>query len=947
MRIKKHIPTIIALTAVLTLGVSLYTNINKTHTETDAAQVNENFAPYTYSGTFYNNITATGEGLDGSLREALTPIIRPKGFVSYSSGLSQHCQQADEDPSNTNNMVLFYSRDSVTKQAAGTWNREHVWPKSLSNGNWGESQAGTDILHLRPTYVSTNSTRSSHPFGDASNGNTLVYNKMTYGKLDGNIFEPLDCVKGDVARIIMYIWTAYRGYSGYKELRMTDIFDSYNTLLTWHTMDKPDALEGHRNDYVQNSTVQKNRNPFVDHPEYAWKIFGNNASSSVKSACMAAYPANGGGTPVNPTGITLDKSAASVEVGKSLQLTATLQPYGATGTVTWSSNNTSVATVNNSGKVTGVTLGNATITATCGNYHASCDVTVAQPSATTAIELDYTSLTGQGDEITSSNAMAKVGLNNPHITSVTVTKIYDGNGAGGAFPNTAGFLKTGSSSVAGAINFVLDGVADKVEILCHDFYKKSNQNPTNSNTVSVNGSTAQLAPYNENADFETLTFDLDEPSDEITININKRILIKGITISYAGSAMNNSYTVTFDSNGGSSVASQTVEEGQKAQEPQAPTKEPGTDYRYTFAGWYSDEYLLHEYDFNTPVTEDITLYAKWNTVEIPASEKIEQLDTQTTLSYRYTSTEGDVSISDTLTNETSGVSGTSYKSWMHVSEDSNITYKGFSAGDHDSIQLRSKSLDSGIVTTYNQDEISASSVSVEWNTSTPSGKVLNIYGKNEAYTSPSDLFDNGKGTLLGTIVYGTGTSLTISGNYKYIGVCSDDGAVYLDSIEFEWGGSATTYSYSDVSVRFTGLLSQDLWNELDTNNHVIEGFGVMITTDDVIKDGECLVDFYDTAKPDEDDPDITNDIVDYFMPSEDMATPVVKGDNYYWNLFYRITEENFKTTYVAAAYIKTATEYVFFEQVRYSVKSLAQDYIDNRGYSSTIAGGSLANLANL
>ena len=121
----------------------------------------------------------------------------------------------------------------------------------------------------------------------------------------------------------------------------------------------------------------------------------------------------------------------------------------------------------------------------------------------------------------------------------------------------------------------------------------------------------------------------------------------------------------------------------------------------------------------------------------------------------------------------------------------------------------------------------------------------------------------------------------------------------------------------------------------------------MITTDDVIKDGECLVDFYDTAKPDESNPDITNDIVDYFMPKEEMATPVIKGDNYYWNLFFRITEENFKTKYVAAAYIKTATEYVFFEQVRYSVQSLADDYIKNRGYSSTIAGGSLANLANL
>ena len=380
MRIRKHIPTLIALTAVLTLGVSLYVNHNKPRTEINAAQVNENFAPYTYSGSYYSdhNIDfSAGDGMNGALRTKLRTELKPKGFVDYSSGLSTHCQQADEDPSNTNNMILFYTRDSVKKQAAGTWNREHVWPKNKSNGNWGTSQGGTDILHLRPTYVTPNSTRSNHPYGYAKNGNTLTYNNMTYGKLAGDIFEPLDCVKGDAARIIMYMWTVYDGYSGYSPLSITSVFESYNTLLEWHTMDKPDVMEGHRNDYVQNSTIQKNRNPFVDHPELAWKIFGDQASSSVKAACMAAYPANGG-TPVQPTGISLNKATASIEVGKTTQLVASLQPYGATGTVNWSSNNTSVATVNSNGLVTGKAVGEAVITAPCGTYSASCTVTVAE-----------------------------------------------------------------------------------------------------------------------------------------------------------------------------------------------------------------------------------------------------------------------------------------------------------------------------------------------------------------------------------------------------------------------------------------------------------------------------------------------------------------------------------------------------------------------------------------
>ena len=97
----------------------------------------------------------------------------------------------------------------------------------------------------------------------------------------------------------MYVWTIYDGYSGYSPLSITNVFESFDTLLEWHTNDRPDTLEGHRNDYVQNSTVQKNRNPFVDHPELAWKIFGDQASSSVKNACMEAYPDNGG-APRNP-----------------------------------------------------------------------------------------------------------------------------------------------------------------------------------------------------------------------------------------------------------------------------------------------------------------------------------------------------------------------------------------------------------------------------------------------------------------------------------------------------------------------------------------------------------------------------------------------------------------------------------------------------------------------
>ena len=74
----------------------------------------------------------------------------------------------------------------------------------------------------------------------------------------------------------------------------------------------------------------------------------------------------------------------------------------------------------------------------------------------------------------------------------------------------------------------------------------------------------------------------------------------------------NIYTVTFNSNGGSEVTSQTVCYEETATEPAAPAKESSATKIYTFAGWYTDSDLTASFTFDTAITEDITLYAKWN-----------------------------------------------------------------------------------------------------------------------------------------------------------------------------------------------------------------------------------------------------------------------------------------------------------------------------------------------
>ena len=168
-------------------------------------------------------------------------------------------------------------------------------------------------------------------------------------------------------------------------------------------------------------------------------------------------------------------------------------------------------------------------------------------------------------------------------------------------------------------------------------------------------------------------------------------------------------------------------------------------------------------------------------------------------------------VSDKLTRATTGVTSGSqtYVSWSGKKVTSDAVYAGQSAGDHDSIQLRSNNNNSGIVTTTSGGKIGK--ITVEWNSSTASGRTLTVYGKNTAYSDPTNLYGSSSGTQLGTIVYGTSTELTVSGDYAYVGVRSASSAMYLDSITFTWngtgsggGGGGTTTPVYPTSISLTG-----------------------------------------------------------------------------------------------------------------------------------------------
>ena len=140
---------------------------------------------------------------------------------------------------------------------------------------------------------------------------------------------------------------------------------------------------------------------------------------------------------------------------------------------------------------------------------------------------------------------------------------------------------------------------------------------------------------------------------------------------------------------------------------------------------------------------------------------------------------------DVLNREFTGISGTSYVNWSGKTGESGAVYAGNSAGGNDAIQLRSSNSNSGIITTTSGGKVTK--VVVTWESNTSSGRTLDIYGKNSAYSSASDLYSsNTQGTKLGSIVYGTSTTLNITGDYTYIGLRSSSGAIYLTEIQITW-----------------------------------------------------------------------------------------------------------------------------------------------------------------
>ena len=205
--------------------------------------------------------------------------------------------------------TLYTSFDMDSSYWDGTWtcDREHVWPQSLGGDN--TSGGGADLHHIRPAEKKVNGTRSNRLYGYAPNGTNVTGNNSSLvggkyaSKGDGGYFEPLDNVKGDVARICLYVYVRWNSQWGAESI--TKVFQSVDVLLEWCELDPVDTWEMGRNEVIQN--IQGNRNVFIDYPELAWLIFDRDIPNDMTTPSGEAKNAEGGnggnsgGTTPTPT----------------------------------------------------------------------------------------------------------------------------------------------------------------------------------------------------------------------------------------------------------------------------------------------------------------------------------------------------------------------------------------------------------------------------------------------------------------------------------------------------------------------------------------------------------------------------------------------------------------------------------------------------------------------
>ena len=338
---------------------------------------------------YYANVDPSSPA---SLRLTLHQVIDDHTRIPYTSSQTDTwnvLNQSEQDPQNSSRIIDVYRNASYQKISGGigVYNREHTWPKSYGFPDGSGSYPYTDCHQLYLCDGSYNTSRINRPFAFSSGFGTERTTLFTNGAGGGSGVYPgnsnwYDSVgpngrweawgdrRGDVARALFYLDVRYEGGShspsGDPEpnLILTDninlvvqsntgnneqvAYMGYlSTLLQWHDEDPVDQRDLDRNDVV--FSYQGNRNPFIDHPEWADCLFANQCQSTAAPAAPQTLIAIHGAeqlwldwadnTEINLAGYRVYRSNISggpyTEVTTNLVTTSSFQNVGLTAGTTY------------------------------------------------------------------------------------------------------------------------------------------------------------------------------------------------------------------------------------------------------------------------------------------------------------------------------------------------------------------------------------------------------------------------------------------------------------------------------------------------------------------------------------------------------------------------------------------------------------------------------------
>lgn len=298
--------------------------------------------PTTFNAEIYYSDVLSGDFANAEeLKNALSVIIaKDHKQLSYKQVWST-LTYADQDPADDKKVIEIYTGESISKydnqtsgSGAGKWNREHVWAKSHgfpSDSQWGY----TDAHHLRPSDPGINTARSNNDFGACSDtGEEVLFNGVGTGNYlnkTTDCWEPRDEVKGDVARMIMYMDTRYQGTdtatTNMPDLIVVDrltttaedsepLIGTLCTLYAWNKLDAVDTYEQNRNNQVYK--YQGNRNPFIDRPELVQEVYGAVCGDDPNPALVVDGDIVTPESVTEGTAYTIDASAITAGEGVTL-----------------------------------------------------------------------------------------------------------------------------------------------------------------------------------------------------------------------------------------------------------------------------------------------------------------------------------------------------------------------------------------------------------------------------------------------------------------------------------------------------------------------------------------------------------------------------------------------------------------------------------------------------